>query len=169
MEKALAWDMIRLARRNAADGDPLAAHYFLPMDQLARVSARGRYVFHRPVFPGYVFCAGGKDRDDKDGAAGVAADLFATGRICKTIEVKDQARLVRDLDRLDLALRLNPHADPCPGVVQGKPCRVMSGAFAGFEGVVLRKPTGTMLIVLEVYTMNRPVVLEVPAADVEPL
>ena len=70
-EKAFAWD---LAARGIA--------YFLPMVQRVRLSGGRRRRVFLPLFPSYVFfCGGDKDR----------YSAMATNRLCRTLDVADQA------------------------------------------------------------------------------
>ena len=158
------WFVAQTASREekslAADLTRRGIDHYLPTFDVPGRSGRQRYVSQVAVFPGYLFLNG----DEYTPAAAKAG-----GRTFHVIDVKDQDRIRRDLINLELALSLNPRAELFNGVVPGATCRIATGPFEGLEGKVLQKPNGMMMVALEVHMMSRPVVLEIDAADVEPV
>jgi len=147
-EKAFAWD---LAARDIA--------YFLPMVQRVKLSGgRKRRVF-LPLFPSYVFfCGGHKDR----------YSAMTTNRLCRTLDVADQAALVAELHAIERALDGGADLDLHPFAVVGRRCRVKAGPFRGVEGVVVSRAERARLA-LQVTILGQAVVREIDADLLEPL
>jgi hypothetical protein len=120
-EKALAWD---LHRRGVT--------YFLPM-VLRQTSSGGRRRRNLyPLFPSYIFMAGGE-------AERLAA--LKTDRTVRLIEVgsAEQDTFRRELTALDAALRSSPDSlELYPRLAIGSRALVTAGPLKGVEGVVLQ-------------------------------
>jgi hypothetical protein len=147
-EKAFAWDLLR--RRIA---------YFLPMIERVTVSGGRKRRGMAPLFSSYVFFSGG----DRERQA-----ALATNRLCQTIQVADQARLVGELTMIEKALRCQAPLDPYPFAVAGRRCRIAGGPFMGLEGTVVDR-TKMARLVLEVSILGRGAVLEIDADLLEPI
>ncbi len=141
-EKAFAWDLLR---RDIC--------YFLPMIERVRVSGGRKRHVQAPLFTSYVFFCG----NDEDRYA-----ALATNRLCQTIEVPDQAKLIRELSAVEKALAGKTQLDPYPFAATGRRCRIRSGPFQGFEGVVIRRDKLAQ-IVLEVSILGQGASMEIEA------
>jgi len=139
-EKAFARDM-----ENAHAG------YFLPLIQRTMVSGgRKRKVMH-PLFPSYVFFTGDDD---------TRYQAMTTNRLCTVIPAEDQARLVRELDQLNLALRGEADLDPYPGLATGRAARVKAGPFRGIEGAIVHWQ-GQARLLLQVSMLGQGATIEI--------
>jgi transcription antitermination factor NusG len=82
------------------------------------------------------------------------------------IEVKNQSQFRFELEQIRRAVNSAHQLDLYSGVVQGRRCRIVSGALEGIEGiVVLRKETGR--VHLEVSMLGQSAVLDVDISQVE--
>lgn len=141
-EKAFAWDMLRRG-----------VGYFLPMLERTRVSGgRKRHVLV-PLFASYVFFCGSEV--DRHGA-------MATGRLCQTIPVSDQAKFVSEIAAIEKALAGRVVLDPYPHAAIGKRCRVAAGPFQGMEGVVTQRGKLARLV-LEISILGQGALVEIDA------
>ena len=139
-EKAFAWDLLRLG-----------IAYFLPMFQSVTTNGEGKRGAMMPLFPGYVFlCGDGNDR----------YMAMTTNRLCQTIAVPDQKRLVTELANIEIALKAKGRLDPYPFAAVGRRCRVRSGPFCGVEGIVVKR-NRVARVVLEITVLGRGAVVEV--------
>lgn len=114
------------------------AHYG-PQVAHRRRSPAGRIrTSYAPLFNNYVFICG----NDED-----RYEAVCTGRVQKVTAIKDVAefvsdlRQIRDLINLGVPLTLESRLEP------GQQVRVRSGAFAGYEGIILRREQETRLLV----------------------
>lgn len=125
-EKALAHDMIR---RNIS--------YFLPMTW--KISRKSRRTTRSllPLFGGYLFFCGSEiDR----------LEVLRTDRVANLIEVKDQEKLLRELEQIEQALRAGVPVTPHKYIKEGQKCRVIAGPLMGLEGIVSRTRGATRLV-----------------------
>ena len=130
---------------------------FLPLAQHRR-TCRGRVrLVNLPLFPGYVFLCG-------DWKAREAA--LKTNRVVKVLDVGDQERLKTDLVQIENVLRSGEPVDLYPGLRVGARCRVKSGAFAGLEGIVLRR-RGLWRVYVAVHFIAQSAELELDSVMVE--
>ena len=133
--------------------------FFLPL--IDRVTIiRGRKVVSRvPLFPSYVFLSGELD----DGYAAIS-----TKRVCRIIQVRDQERLVHELEQIRAALGGGAELYRCPFAVVGAWCRVVKGPFEGIEGVVSCE-LGNNRLGLQIRTLGQTAILEIDADLLEPV
>jgi hypothetical protein len=120
-EKSLAWD---LARKEIC--------YFLPMVLRESISGGRRRRNLLPLFPSYLFFAGG----DAQRLA-----VLKTERIVRLIEIKpaEQQRFRQDIASLDTAIRVCPGGlELYPRLVPGARVRINAGALKNVEGVILQ-------------------------------
>lgn len=125
-EKALAHDMIR---RNIS--------YFLPMTW--KISRKSRRTIRSllPLFGGYLFFCGSEiDR----------LEVLRTDRVANLIEVKDQEKLLRELEQIEQALQAGVPVTPHKYIKEGQKCRVIAGPLMGLEGIVSRAHGATRLV-----------------------
>ena len=147
-EKAFAWDMIREE-----------IGYFLPMFDCVHTSGgRERHVL-KPLFPGYVFLCG--DANSRYTA-------MTTGRLCQTISVPDQTRLIKELAGIEVALKAKIQLDPYPFAAVGQRCRIKSGPFKDMEGIVIQRNC-IARVVLEISVLAQGAALEIDTDLLEPL
>lgn len=111
-----------------------------------------------PLFPSYVFfCTDGKGR----------YDVMTTNRVCQTLEVPDQERIIGELATIERALKSKADLDPYPFAAEGQVCRIGSGPLKGLEGVVVRR-SKISKIVLQVSFLSMGALLEIDAGLLEP-
>lgn len=120
-EKALAWDLVRKQ-----------VTYFLPM-VLRETSSGGRRRRNMyPLFPSYLFFAGGE-------AERLA--VLKTDRTVRLIEISDaeQPRFQREIAALETAVEHCPQSlELYPRLVPGALVRIAAGPMKNVEGVVLQ-------------------------------
>ena len=113
--------------------------YYLPQYEKINRSSNGRErISHLPLFTGYLFFRGTKtDR----------VTALQSKVIVSILDVPDQALLQSELQDLwalqQSGLPLVPHAYIGPG----DPVRIVSGAFKGYRGTVVREKGRSRLIV----------------------
>jgi len=147
-EKSFAWD---LNAKHIA--------YFLPLITRPRLNGGKRRNSLVPLFPSYVFFRG-------DEMARYTA--LTTGRLCRVIEIRDQQRLIAELSALNRALDGRAALKPHPAAAVGERCRIVSGAFQGLEGVVVRVDD-TARLVLQVGILGQGASMEIDANLIEPI
>lgn len=135
------------------------AGYFLPLLQRTMVSGgRKRKVMH-PLFTSYVFFCGDEE---------TRYQAMTTNRLCTVLPADDQARLVGELDQINLALQGEAELDPYPGLATGNPARVKAGPFQGMEGTIVEWHGQTRLL-LQVSMLGQGVTIEIEPDLLEPL
>ena len=145
-EKALAHDMIR---RNIS--------YFLPMTW--KISRKSRRTIRSllPLFGGYLFFCGSEiDR----------LEVLRTDRVANLIEVKDQQKLLRELEQIEQALQAGVPVAPHKYIKEGQKCRVIAGPLMGLEGVVSRS-RGAARLVLQVDMLGQAASVEIDVDMIE--
>ena len=118
-EKALAWELFHNG-----------IGYFLPMREHVFFSGGRKRRAMIPLFTSYVFFCG-------DEAARRIA--LATNRVCQTLEVTNQQRLIGELAAIHQALTVSAALEPYPHAAVGLRCRIKAGPFEGLEGVVVER------------------------------
>lgn len=142
-EKVFAWDMLSRG-----------IGYFLPMWEKVIFSGGRKRRVMMPLFTSYVFfCGTDEDR----------YRAMATNRLCQTIEVFDQDRLVQELTRIEKALVGKAIIDHYPRLPVGSRCRITSGPMMGAEGVVIERNNTKARMVLEVTILGRGALIEIDA------
>ena len=142
-EKVFAWDMLSRG-----------IGYFLPMWEKVIFSGGRKRRVMMPLFTSYVFfCGTDEDR----------YRAMATNRLCQTIEVFDQDRLVQELTRIEKALVGKAIIDHYPHLPVGSRCRITSGPMMGTEGVVIERNNTKARMVLEVTILGRGALIEIDA------
>lgn len=147
-EKALAQDLISRA-----------VSYFLPMHWKVK-RKNGRTIRSLlPLFTGYMFfCGGRKER----------LQVLQTNRVANILEVKDQDKLIRQLQQIETALRAGSNLMPHKYIKSGRHCRVIAGPLAGLEGVVVRAASAVRLI-LQIDILGQARSVEIAQEMVEPV
>ena len=145
-EKALAHDLIR---RNIS--------YFLPMTWNVRRKSRRTIRSLLPLFGGYLFfCGRENDR----------IELLRTDRVANLIEVKDQQKLLMELQQIEQALQAGVPVTPHKYIREGQKCRVIAGPLMGLEGVVA-KTRGATRLVLQVDLLGQAASVEIDMDMIE--
>jgi transcription antitermination factor NusG len=93
---------------------------------------------------------------------------MTTNRLCQTIDVPDQGRLIRELLSIERALAGKVTLDPYPFAAVGQRCRIKAGPFEGTEGVVIQRDR-LWRLVLQVSILGQGASMEVDADLLEPL
>ena len=136
--------------------------HYLPLYRTQRKWSDGsRVTLDLPLFPGYVFVR--IDRTQRVRVLevpGVVAVVGGTGG-------KPAALPEADIEALRSGLPLR-HVEPHPLLKVGQRARIRSGAFAGMEGIVLRKKN-SFRVVLTLDTIMQSFAVEVDGKELEPL
>lgn len=148
-EKAFAWDL--LAR---------GIGYFLPMVERTKVSGGRRRRVLLPLFGGYVFFCG---TDEQRYVA------MQTNRLCQTIEVIEQDKLLGELLHVERSLAGKASLELYPHTAVGQRCRIAAGPFQGLEGVVVQSRASQAVLVLQVSILGQGASMEVSRDLVEPV
>jgi len=128
--------------------------FYLPQMEKTTVRGGRRFTSYLPLFAGYVFfrC---------DAAARQTA--LRTNVVARLIEVEEQALLneeLRQIRRLQLA---GASLVPVEEFVAGDAVRIAEGAFAGYQGEVVRSGRGDRLLV-RVSLLRKALAVEFPRA-----
>lgn len=127
------WVVHTKARHEKALADDLARlhiDFFLPLVDVRRKCC-GRVIPRRlPLFPCYLFLCGGEEE---------RYATLQTHRVANVIPVVDQERIRRELGQIWQIIASRHAVDMYPALKRGRRCRILSGALAGIEGVVLRR------------------------------
>lgn len=100
---------------------------------------------YEPLFSNYVFVYG-------DPSQRYAA--MTTNCVSQCYDVKDGPQLVEDLRRIERLIQLGHPLTPETCLERGDQVRVKTGAFAGFEGTILRRDKETRLLVAVNFTQQ---------------
>ena len=147
-EKAFAWE---LHHRDIG--------CFLPMAKRIRVYGGKKQPIMLPLFTSYVFfCGSEKNR----------YIAMTTNRLCQTIEVIDQEKLITELVEIERALAGKVELDPYPFAAVGQRCRITAGTLKGVEGVVVER-TQKARFVLQVDILGHGAVMEIDSDLLEPV
>jgi transcription antitermination factor NusG len=155
----IAYTRPRFEKAFARDLSSHGIGYFLPMYEKTIFSGgRYRHVM-QPLFASYVFfCGTEQDR----------YMAMRTNRLCHTVNVADQQRLVEELSRIEVALLNKAVVAGYPGLAAGSRCRVVSGPMQGTEGVVVENKCSKARMVIEVTIMRQGALVEIDADLLEP-
>ena len=134
---------------------------FLPMYETVRRWKDRRMRLRLPLFPGYLFVR-----------------MAVVDRL-RVLHVPSVVRLVgfnghpsalpdEEIDVLKQALVCGVRAEPHPFLAVGRRVQVKNGPFTGRHGILLRRK-GNLRLVLSIDLIQRSVVMDVDAADVEPI
>lgn len=134
-------------------------HYAPQIAQRKRSPAGRIRTTYIPLFNNYVFVCG----NDEDRYQAVC-----TGCVQKVTDINDvpsfvgDLRQIRDLIEMGVPLTIESRLEP------GQQVRVRSGAFAGYEGIVLRREQETRLLV-SVRFMEQGVSVKLEDCQLEPI
>ncbi len=147
-EKAFAWDLL-----NRGIG------YFLPLREKVTISGGRKRRVQMPLFTSYVFFAGTPEQ---------RYAAMTTGRLCQTIEVKDQDRFRSEICAIQKVISGEVQVDPYPFAAVGRRCRVTAGPLEGMEGVVVQRNKLARLV-LEVSILGQGASVEIDLDLLEPI
>src|SRR5882724_12535084 len=84
-----------------------------------------------PLFPGYLFIAGGLDR---------RVDVLSTPGVCAIVSFGNTAAIVpeKEISAIRLAAASSQLMEPHPFLKEGQKVRVRSGPLSGLEGILRR-------------------------------
>jgi transcription antitermination factor NusG len=136
--------------------------HYLPLYRSPRKWRNGlKVVLDLPLFPGYIFVR--IKRAERVRVLEVPGVLAVVGGPAGEMAPLPEAEI--DALRSGLHLRL---AEPHPLLTVGQRARIRSGAFAGFEGVVVRKKN-SLRVVLTMDLIMQSVAVEVDGEELEPV
>jgi transcription antitermination factor NusG len=136
--------------------------HYLPLYRSPRKWRNGlNVVLDLPLFPGYIFVR--IKRAERVRVLQVPGVLAVVGGPAGEMAPLPEAEI--DALRSGLHLRL---AEPHPLLTVGQRARIRSGAFAGLEGVVVRKKN-SLRVVLTMDLIMQSVALEVDGEELEPV
>ncbi len=155
-----------IAHTKAKMERPLVRHllrqevgYFLPLLERVTISSGKKRRSMAPMFTGYVFFCG----DDEARYEALVSDCT-----CTIIEVREQQRLIGELQAIETAIAGKVEMNLYPFAVAGQRCRVTAGPFEGLEGIVVHW-AGRCRLVLAVTMLGRGACLEIDADLLEPV
>ena len=157
------WAAYTRPRFEKAFAHDLCSHgigYFLPMYEKTFFSGGRRRRVMLPLFTSYVFfCGTEQDR----------YRAMRTNRLCHTVDVADQQRLVEELANIEAALLNKAVVAGYPGLAAGERCRIVSGPMRGAEGIVVERNCAKARMVIEVTMMRQGALVEIDEDLLEPL
>lgn len=126
--------------------------FYLP--QIEKSATRGgrKFVSYVPLFGGYVFFRGDRDARQRALRSNVVANL---------IEVDDQAQLDAELKQLRGLQLMGAELTPMAEFAVGDPVKINEGAFAGYEGIVVRAGKRDRLLV-SISLLRKTIAVEFP-------
>ena len=156
-------DPWRVAHVRSRQEKVLARHFhdggvpfYLPQIEKTTTRAGRRLVSYVPLFGGYVFFRGGREARQRALRSNVVANL---------IDVEDQARLDAELRQLRALQLMGASLVPMLEFAAGDPVKVNEGAFAGYEGIVVRAAKRDRLLV-SISLLKKTVAVEFPSTAV---
>jgi transcription antitermination factor NusG len=135
--------------------------HFLPLYESVRRWSDRKIRLQRPLFPGYVFVRiASQERLRVQRVQGVVRLVGFNGQL--TALPDDEIEILRR------ALTTRVSAAPHPFLAVGTRVRIVRGPLAGLSGVTVRRK-GSTRIVLSIELIQRSVVVDLDAADLEPI
>ena len=136
--------------------------HFLPLYRANRKWKDGsRVTLDLPLFPGYIFVH--IARSERGCVLNVPGALAVVGGTSREPAPLPDA----EIEALRCGLRQR-EAEPHKMLTVGKTAHIRSGAFAGLEGIVVRKKNG-LRVVLTLKQIMQSIAVEVDEGDLEPL
>jgi transcriptional antiterminator RfaH len=126
--------------------------FYLPQIERSVTRDGRRLVSHVPLFAGYLFFRGGRDARLQALRSNVVASL---------IEVEDQLRLGAELHQIRQLQLMGASLIPLPEFAVGDPVRITEGAFAGYQGIVVRTGKRDRLMV-SISLLRKTIAVEFP-------
>jgi transcription antitermination factor NusG len=129
----MGWYVLQVSPRSekkvARVCDTYGLPYYLPLREDRRVYQRRKVVFHKPLFPGYLFV---------DLQPDTRVHVLRTNHVLRMFKPADEEQLIHEIAQIRLALLAEPQLSAAPGLHEGARVRIIAGVFAGVEGVVDR-------------------------------
>ncbi len=147
-EKSLARDLLRHT-----------VPFYLPLVKKTLRYGRRRMASFAPLFEGYLFMLGGEEQ---------RVVSLASNRVLRVLPVNDGQRLIADLRQIERLIQTDVPLTAESRLQAGRKVRVRGGAFAGVEGVVLRRRGETRLLV-SVNFLQQGASVEIEDFRLEPL
>ena len=116
-------------------------------------------VFHKPLFPGYVFL---QIRPEQK------AGLRQNEHVANLLDVLDQETFQRQLDDILLALESKLGVRLAPAIGQGMRVRIKTGPLQGIEGWVESR-YGMTTVLLRLDFINQAAAVKIDADNLEPI
>jgi transcription antitermination factor NusG len=115
----------------------------------------------RPLFPGYVFC-----RFDPK----ARLPILTTPGVVSVVGFGNDPAPIDDaeIDAVQAVLSSGLHTEPCPFLREGQRIRVVTGALANLEGLLVRKKSEWRMIV-SVAMLQRSISVEIDREWIEPI
>jgi transcription antitermination factor NusG len=147
-EKSLARELLKLC-----------IPFYLPLVKKISVSRGRRRTSLVPLFGGYLFLCGGDEERVRS---------LTTNRVSRVLQVEDPEQLIFDLRQLRQLIATNAPLTIESRLAPGERVRVRNGAFAGLEGMVLKRRGQTRLLV-SVNFLQQGASVEIDDFSLEPL
>jgi len=112
-----------------------------------------------PLFATYIFLRGGDEE---------RYHAICTGGITKASPIHEVEQLLTDLRQIRGLIEMGVPLSVESRIEAGQPVRVRNGAFAGYEGIVIRRENETRLLV-SVQFMDQGVSVKLEDCQVEPV
>jgi transcriptional antiterminator RfaH len=133
--------------------------FYLPLyEKHWRKNGRNQHS-HLPLFPGYLFLCG--DAQDRIRA-------LETNQIVQTLPVRDESRLLRDLNRVHRLIQSGMPLTPEERLEPGQPVEIIAGPLQGMEGKIVRRGKDLNFFI-EVDFLQRGASVEIDASAFRPL
>lgn len=132
--------------------------HVLPLFRSLKRYRGKRLVFHKPLFPGYVFLRI---------QAGRRESVRQQAHVANLLEPPDQAEFAAQLAAILLALESGGEVRLAPEIAEGQRVRIRQGPLRGIEGVVTRRQ-GVLELVLSLDFIGQAAAVQVLADEVEP-
>ena len=156
----------RIARTKSRREKALAGYlagkgigYYLPMVKKSQPGTKRVRYSLMPFFSGYLFF---KSSDLERYQA------FTSNHIAGVIDVADEAQLLRDLGRVQMAISLDAPVYPYDFVREGDQVEIVRGPLKGLQGIVHRKGKNYRLV-LNVNCLMQALAVDIEAHCIEPL
>ena len=114
-------------------------------------------VFHKPLFPNYVFLKLLPDQRQK---------VYQSDHVANLLEVPDQAQFAQQLNDILLALETDLEVRLAPQITAGSKVLIKSGPLRGVEGWVEGR-SGTLQVLLRLDFIGKAAAVKIEATDLE--
>jgi transcriptional antiterminator RfaH len=150
------------ARQEKALARDLVVHrvpFYLPLIKKTTAARGRRRTSFAPLFGGYVFLYGAEEERVRS---------LTTNRISRILSVDDPDQLVYDLRQIRQLIAANVPLTVESRIGPGQRVRVRHGAFAGIEGVVLKR-RGTARLLVSINFLQQGASVEIDDFLLDPL
>lgn len=147
----------RAEKRIARECERKGYLYYLPLRKSVKNYGGRKRSFTAPVFPNYVFV-----QCSEANRQWIRQNRY----VANLLEVVHQEKLVYELNQLASILAEDAEFDIHDHLHEGVPVKVLSGALAGTNGVVVKLHQGTRVIV-NIEMINQSISVNVKSEDLE--